>query len=116
MKSELITRLMHMPVLSTYCLFGCCTYDVFGKSACLASCHCPSNLSSPSVVLTHFELRRLALMLVRQHRVQDAERVLNPEDRAVAPGCSQNHQPAEASLRGHEPGSGTVLLRVNARL
>lgn len=73
------------------------------------------------LILTHFELRRLVVgvrVLLHQHHVQDAERVLNAEDGPIAPSGRENHQPAEASLGGNERASSSsaVLLHLDRRL
>ena len=73
----------------------------------LASVHCP--------VLTHFELGRLVVrvrVFLHQHQMQDAEGVLNAEDRPVAPGGCEHHQPAVAPLGRDESGS-VVAVRVH---
>lgn len=70
-------------------------------------------------LLTHFELRRLVVwvcVLIHQHHVQDAERVLDAEDRPIAPGCSKNHQPAVTSFGWDEPGSVAVPLHLDPSL
>lgn len=68
--------------------------------------------------LTHFELRRGVVwvrVLLHKHGVKDAEGVLDPEDRAVAPGRGKHHEPSPASLRGHEAGSVAVRHGVGSR-
>lgn len=95
-----------------------CSYNDFVRWWFTASCHCPPNFSSQcGGLLTRFELRGLVwfCMLLHQHHVQDAEGVLNPEDRPVAPGCSKNHQPAETSFGWDESGSVVALLHVRSR-
>lgn len=75
--------------------------------------------SADFTLLTHFELRRLVFgicVLLHQHHMQDAERVLDPEDGPVAPGCGENHQPAEPSLGRDESGSVAVPLHLDPRV
>ncbi|TNN81895.1 hypothetical protein EYF80_007803 [Liparis tanakae] len=50
------------------------------------------------------------------HHVKDAERVLNAEDRPVAPGGRENHQPAVTSFGWDERGSVAGLLHPDHRL
>lgn len=56
-------------------------------------------------------------MLLHQHHVKDAEGVVNPEDRPVAPGCSKNHQPASKTTFGWDEASSVAgILYLHPRL
>lgn len=74
-----------------------------GASVCQSS-NCDGwapTFADSLLLLTHFKLWRLVVwvgVLEHQHPVHDAERVLDAEYGAVAPGGRQHHQPAVSSF------------------